>query len=177
MSDKDRTQLKLCTVAPVVVKVMWHIRKGKEQDFIKKWESLRVLGMDQGLLFEVLCQVPDPGQYPDGVTTGVTSDQKVTRYVNFGIWHSKRQFLEFPPVREAVANPDRAKWPCEHTMRQRTVLSPVSAQFETESLEGFLAALPLFMPGTLYLRNEQYGGLLRVTSHRIPGFEDADPEE
>lgn len=46
MSDKDRTQLKLRTVAPVVVKVVWHINKGMEQDFIKKWESMRVLGMD-----------------------------------------------------------------------------------------------------------------------------------
>ena len=151
---------------PAVVVVLWHIKKGKEQEFLDHWtsESMRP-GPNSGLLFEILSKAPDPEQYSKGITLGSFScTDEVTRYVNVGVWPQERDFWNHPPVKNAAANPQPK--PYEHTLRQRTVLRPAAAQFETEDLEGFLAAAPV--TDVLFIRNHDDGGLITRTKGKTP---------
>ena len=110
----------------VVILILWHIKQGQEQAFIKAWKEDLFVNNREKLVGEFLSKTVD--EVEDifkswKIATVCSPVEPVTPYVNVGIWESLAAFLS--EIKQYIQNPGASSQPW-FVAKYRVVLEPVA---------------------------------------------------
>jgi len=121
----------------IVAVVLWRIKKGSRDQFIKDWKEKFVVNDRAGLIGEFLSEPIDTSDPRlktfDLQNVGEASDEK-TVLVNVGMWRSVEGFND--QVAKYIKSTDAEKREFEFEVRQRVLLNPTAWRIGKSLLPG-----------------------------------------
>src|SRR3569833_2529499 len=111
----------------IIAVILWRLKKGSRDAFIKDWKQTFVVHDRAGLVGEFLSepiQTDDPRlRTLDLGMIGESSEDKLV-LINVGIWRSEQDFQE--QVGRFIKSTDSEKRDYELEVRQRILLNPIA---------------------------------------------------